>query len=76
MAELREVTLDGWKVALLDEVLFQAATKLSDAGEPAPEPKVTTSLDVTITAADDGSLLLQFESEVDGTVSTSLHPPF
>lgn len=70
------VTLDGWKAALVDEVLFRTAWNLSSRGEPDGTRSVQTELVVHVSVASDGGLLLRFDSFVDGEVTTSLMPPF
>ena len=77
MTSNRPVTLEGWRNALLDEVLFRGASQLSDAGEPAGDRSLVTTLTVRFTAIDDnGSLELILDSLVDGPIVTVLTPPF
>jgi hypothetical protein len=76
MHDERRVTIDGWKTALLDEVLFRAACTLSDRGSPDGSTTVEAELRVLISATPDGDLLLRMDSLVDGPVVAALTAPF
>jgi hypothetical protein len=73
----RNVTLEGWRAALLDEALFRAAAGLSASTEPARATSIVTTLEIRISADQvTGALELRFDSVVEGPVTTVLSPPF
>ncbi|MFR9802239.1 hypothetical protein ACL02T_08025 [Pseudonocardia sp. RS010] len=69
------VSVDGWTRAVLEEVLFRAATRVeSDDEEPRGDLQIPLSFSITADPA--GVLTLTFSSVTEGDVAVQLERPF
>jgi hypothetical protein len=74
-AQTREVTLDQWGRALLEEVLFRAAEAVSASAGAQAAVEVVLSFRITPREEDD-CLELRTESSAEAPLVTRLRRPF